>query len=156
MGPIPYPQPIEPAPAPPVGLLARRPLRRAHPQAGTQDCVHCLPVLLPVRRHWRAGCAEPPRRSLDGRLPPGCGPARNPGGLVPGYIKDPIKYYYHYHYYYYYYILQSLGATQAIRLCNSYPEWLDGVLAPPNLLLVPNAQVKSVLTQHVDLGVNPN
>jgi hypothetical protein len=32
--------------------------------------------------------------------------------------------------------LESLGVTQAIRLCNSYLDLLDGVLAPPNLLLV--------------------
>ncbi len=31
-----------------------------------------------------------------------------------------------------------MGATQAIRLCNSCLEWLDGVLAPPNLLLPHN------------------
>jgi hypothetical protein len=37
--------------------------------------------------------------------------------------------------------LLSCGATQAIRLCNSYLEWSDRVLAPPNLLLVLNVQV---------------
>jgi hypothetical protein len=40
-----------------------------------------------------------------------------------------------------------LGATQAIRLCNSCLEWLDGVLAPPNLLLALNVQVELALTQ---------
>jgi hypothetical protein len=40
-----------------------------------------------------------------------------------------------------------VGATPAIRLCNSYLGWLDGVPAPPNLVLVLNVQVKSVLTR---------
>jgi hypothetical protein len=39
------------------------------------------------------------------------------------------------------------GPHRPGRLCNSCPEWLDGVLAPPNLLMVLNVQVKSVLTQ---------
>ncbi len=37
-------------------------------------------------------------------------------------------------------ILLFLGAAQGISLCNSYLEWLDGVLAPPNLLLVLNVR----------------
>ncbi len=40
-----------------------------------------------------------------------------------------------------------------MRLCNSHLDWLDGVLAPPNLLPVLNVQVKSVLTRTYGLEI---
>jgi hypothetical protein len=39
------------------------------------------------------------------------------------------------------------GPHRPIRLCNSCLEWLDDVLAPPNLFLALNVHVKLFLAQ---------